>query len=28
VARELGRFLRNEKIGNVRELVGKLEWPR
>jgi dihydroorotate dehydrogenase (NAD+) catalytic subunit len=28
VARELGRFLRNEKIGNVRELVGTLEWPR
>jgi dihydroorotate dehydrogenase (NAD+) catalytic subunit len=27
VARELGRFLRDEKIGNVREIVGTLEWP-
>jgi dihydroorotate dehydrogenase (NAD+) catalytic subunit len=28
VARELGRFLRDEKIGNVREIVGTLEWPQ
>ena len=28
VARELGRFLRDEKVGNVREIVGTLEWPR
>jgi dihydroorotate dehydrogenase (NAD+) catalytic subunit len=28
VARELGRFLRHEKVGNVREIVGTLEWPR
>jgi dihydroorotate dehydrogenase (NAD+) catalytic subunit len=28
VARELGRFLRDEKVGNVREIVGTLEWPQ
>jgi dihydroorotate dehydrogenase (NAD+) catalytic subunit len=28
VARELGQFLRREKVGNVREIVGTLEWPR
>ena len=28
VARELGRFLRDQKVGNVREIVGTLEWPR
>ena len=28
VARELGRFLRNERIGNVREIVGTLAWPQ
>ncbi|MGA2591876.1 MAG: dihydroorotate dehydrogenase [Bryobacteraceae bacterium] len=27
VARELGRFLRDEGIRNVREMVGTLEWP-
>jgi len=27
VARELGRFLRAEGAGNVREIVGTLEWP-
>jgi len=27
VARELGQFLKKEKIGNVRELVGTLQWP-
>jgi dihydroorotate dehydrogenase (NAD+) catalytic subunit len=28
VARELDRFLRDKKVGNVRELVGTLEWPQ
>jgi dihydroorotate dehydrogenase (NAD+) catalytic subunit len=27
VARELGRFLREEGVGNVREIVGTLKWP-
>ncbi|MGA3043157.1 MAG: dihydroorotate dehydrogenase [Bryobacteraceae bacterium] len=27
VAQELGRFLRDEGIGNVREIVGTLQWP-
>jgi len=27
VARELGRFLRKEGVGNVREIVGTLQWP-
>ena len=27
VAQELGRFLRNESVGNVREIVGTLQWP-
>jgi dihydroorotate dehydrogenase (NAD+) catalytic subunit len=27
IARELGRFLRKERIGNVREVVGTLNWP-
>jgi dihydroorotate dehydrogenase (NAD+) catalytic subunit len=27
IARELGRFLETEGIGNVKELVGRLEWP-
>jgi dihydroorotate dehydrogenase (NAD+) catalytic subunit len=26
IAQELGKFLRREKIGNVRDLVGTLEW--
>jgi dihydroorotate dehydrogenase (NAD+) catalytic subunit len=26
IAEELGKFLRREKIGNVRDLVGTLEW--
>jgi dihydroorotate dehydrogenase (NAD+) catalytic subunit len=28
VARELGRFLRDEGVGNVREIVGTLRWPQ
>ena len=28
VARELGRFLRDAGIQNVREMVGTLQWPR
>jgi len=28
VARELGQFLREQGVGNVRELVGTLAWPR
>jgi dihydroorotate dehydrogenase (NAD+) catalytic subunit len=27
VAGELGRFLREEGVGNVREIVGTLQWP-
>jgi dihydroorotate dehydrogenase (NAD+) catalytic subunit len=27
VARELGRFLRKQRVGSVREIVGTLEWP-
>lgn len=27
IAKELAEFLRREKIGHVRELVGTLEWP-
>ena len=27
VAQELGRFLRKEGVGNVREIVGTLKWP-
>jgi hypothetical protein len=27
VALELGRFLRKEGVGNVREIVGTLKWP-
>jgi dihydroorotate dehydrogenase (NAD+) catalytic subunit len=27
VARELGRFLRKEGVGNVAEIVGTLQWP-
>ena len=27
VAQELGRFLREEGVGNVREIVGTLKWP-
>jgi dihydroorotate dehydrogenase (NAD+) catalytic subunit len=27
VAEELGRFLREESIGNVRDMVGTLQWP-
>jgi len=27
VARELGRFLREEGVGNVGEIVGRLKWP-
>jgi dihydroorotate dehydrogenase (NAD+) catalytic subunit len=27
IARELDRFLIEEKIAHVRELVGALEWP-
>jgi len=27
VARELGRFLRKQGVGNVREIVGTLRWP-
>ena len=27
VAQELGRFLRNEGVANVREIVGTLQWP-
>ena len=28
IAGELDQFLREEKIGNVRELVGTLDWKR
>lgn len=28
VARELGQFLREERVGNVSEIVGTLAWPR
>jgi hypothetical protein len=27
VARELGRFLREQGIENVKEIVGTLKWP-
>ncbi len=27
IARELGRFLRRQNIGNVQDLVGALQWP-
>ena len=27
VAQELGRFLREEGVGNAREIVGTLKWP-
>jgi dihydroorotate dehydrogenase (NAD+) catalytic subunit len=27
VAQELGRFLREEGLGSVQEIVGTLQWP-